>query len=180
MRTARLRFEFAPKARHQSRFGLAMLWLSIAALAAGAVQLSALLSGNARQADALAAIDTRRGAASTPTERANARDPADLARARAVRQVAQRLSTPWADLLESLEAAPARSVALLSVEPSVNKRSVRLVAEARNPHEMLAYLHALQRDARLSNVVLLSHEFQMQAPGAPVRFQIQAGWGAPP
>jgi Tfp pilus assembly protein PilN len=177
MKTARLRLEFAPHARQVSWLGATMLLISVFALAAGAIQLAKSLAHNARQADTLAALEARRGVAAASTTRTIPPDPAEVARTRAVRQVAQNLMTPWADLLESLESAPSQSVALLSVEPSVSKRSIRLTAEARNPQHMLAYWRALQQDTRLSAVVLVSHQVQTQSPGAPVRFQIQAGWG---
>jgi Tfp pilus assembly protein PilN len=67
-------------------------------------------------------------------------------------------------------------VALLAVEPSAARRSVRLSAEARDAQAMLAWLQALQRDARLAQVLLVSHQVQTQTPGTPVRFQIQASW----
>jgi Tfp pilus assembly protein PilN len=94
--------------------------------------------------------------------------------------VAQGLQVPWADLLGALEAASGESVALLTVEPSTQQQTVRLTAEARDPHSMLRYLSTLQGDARLSQVVLVSHAVQTQAPGTPVRFQLQAHWGAQP
>jgi Tfp pilus assembly protein PilN len=42
---------------------------------------------------------------------------------------------------------------------------------------MLAYLRSLQADSRLSNVLLVSHQVQAQAPGTPLRFQLEAHWG---
>jgi Tfp pilus assembly protein PilN len=180
MKTTRLRLDFAPGARHVSRLGLAMLLVSATVFGAAALQLGEMLAGNARQADTLAALEARRGVVAAGTTRAAAPEPAVLARVRAVRQVAQTLTTPWADLLESLEAAPNQSVALLAVEPSVAKRSIRLTAEARNAADMLEYLGALQRDARLSSAVLVAHEVQAKSPGSPLRFQIQAAWGARP
>jgi Tfp pilus assembly protein PilN len=178
MKTNRLRLEFAPNARQVSWLGATIVVVSFIMLAASAVQLVQILTGNARQADTLAALEARRGVSATSTTRAIPSDPGEVARTRAVRQVAQNLMTPWADLLESLESAPSQSVALLSVEPSVSKRSIRLTAEARNPRDMLAYVGALQQDARLSAVVLVSHQVQHQSPASPVQFQIQAGWGA--
>jgi Tfp pilus assembly protein PilN len=180
MKTTRLRLEFAPNARHVPWPGTVMLLVSVVALAIGGVQLGRLLASNARQASTLAALEARQGLSTARANRALPPDPAEVARGRAVQQVAQRLAMPWADLLESLESAPNQAVALLSVEPSVAKRNLRLTAEARNAQDMLAYLGALQRDARLATVVLVSHQVQVQAPGTPVRFQIQADWGAMP
>lgn len=181
MRTQRLQLEFAPHARRGSPLGTALLIAAIAVFGVSAFELAHVMATNSRQADLLAAIDAHRGAAAaTDAKRPPPTDPAELARTRAVRLVAQNLVTPWADLLESLESAPNRSVALLSVEPSVSKKSIRLTAEARTTQEMLAYLGALQRDDRLNTVVLVSHQVQAQAPGTPVRFQVQAGWGGTP
>ena len=180
MTAPRLRLEFAPGARHVPWLGVAMLIASGALLGAGAWELARVLAGNARQADTLAALEARRGNATAHAARALAPEPGELARTRAVRQLAQQLVTPWADLLESLESAPNLSVALLSVEPSVAKRSLRLTAEARGAADMLDYLGALQRDTRLHSVILVSHQVQAQSPGSPLRFQIQAAWGAGP
>ena len=178
MKARPLRLEFAPNARQVPWHGVAMLLAGFIALCLVAVQAAKVLASNARQADTLAALDARQGI-STRAARTQPPDPGEVARTRAVRRLAQNLGTPWADLLESLESAPAQSVAILSIEPSVSKRSVRLTAEARDPQEMLVYLGALQRDSRLSTVVLVSHVVQVQSPGSPVRFQIQANWGAP-
>lgn len=178
MKTQRLHLEFAPNARRVSRLGVLMLVVSGGMLAAGAVQLANVLTGNARLADTLAAVDARRSAANDSATRTTAPDLGEAARMRTARQVAQNLMTPWADLLGALESAPMQKVAVLSIEPSVAKRSMRLTAEARDAHDMLAYLGALQREPRLSSVVLVSHQVQTQASGTPVRFQIQATWGA--
>lgn len=176
--TQRLRLEFAPNARRVSRLGVLMLIVSGAMLAAGAVQLAIALTDNAQMAGTLAAVDARRGTAGAIATRTNAPDPAEAARMRAVRQVAQNLMTPWADLLDSLESTTIQKVAILSIEPSVAKHSIRLTAEASSAQDMLAYLGALQREPRLSSVMLVSHQVQAQASGTPVRFQVQATWGA--
>lgn len=180
MKTQRLHLEFAPNARRVSRLGVMLLIISGAMLAAVAAQLGDLLAGNARLADTLAAVDARLRPANDRTTRTAAPDLGEVARVRAARQVAQNLMTPWADLLDALESAPMQNVAVLSIEPSVAKHSVRLTAEARNAQVMLAYLGALQREPRLSSVVLASHQVQTQASGTPVRFQIQATWGVSP
>lgn len=178
MKAHKLRLEFAPGARPPLRAGSVVLALSVVLLAAASAQLATQWSNNSRQARVLDSLDAQRSAADA-TRRVSL-DPTEMVRLRAVRQVANHLVTPWADLLDTLESAPIESVALLAVEPSVSKRSLRLTAEARDTRSMLAYLGALQRDTRLNSVVLISHEVQVKAPGTPVRFQIQAVWGAQP
>lgn len=184
MNNKRLRLDFAPKPRRLSGPGLAVLLLCAALLLAALWPVSQMLSSKAGLEASLARLQAQREArarpAARPAARAVASDPAERTRLRALRRVAQNLTTPWADVLESLEAAPNQAVALLSVEPSAAKRSIRITAEARDAQDMLAYLAALQQDTRLTSVVLLSHQVQAQAPGMPLRFQLQAGWGPAP
>jgi hypothetical protein len=159
-----------------------MLMFAVAAgaLVLAGIELFHLVAGNARLADTLAGIEARREALAKGPAPAVKADPAELGRSRAIRLVSQKLTTPWGDLLESLESVPVPTVAVLSIEPSVSKRSIRITAEARSPQDMLAYLGALQQEPRLSNAVLVSHQVQLQAPGTPVRFQMQANWGVTP
>lgn len=134
----------------------------------------------ARQRDqltqALARTEKLRTVAVVPASPARSADPRQVARERALRDITRGLATPWGDLFAALEAAPTQSVALLAIEPTVANRSVRLTAEARDSKAMLAYLAALQKDFRLTHVVLVSHQVQAQTPGTPVRFLIQALW----
>jgi len=179
MKSQRLELDFAPNAHRVSRIGVPMLVVAAAALAFGAFELADMVATNNRLSDTLAAVDARRDMAAARMRKPAAPDAAEAARTRSIRQVSQSLMTPWGDLLESLESVPTTSVAVLSIEPSVSKRSIRITAEARTPQDMIAYLRALAREPRLSSVVLASHQVQMQAPGTPVRFQVRAAWGAP-
>lgn len=177
MSSARLHLEFAPGARRTTSVSLALLLAGLLLFAVALLLLGWNLAENARQTRALAAMDEHRNAAAVaPPPRPGA---AELARAKLVRQTSHNLMTPWADLLAALESAPA-NVALLSVEPSAAKRSVLLTAEAAHPADMLEYLQALQKDPRLAGAILASHQVQVQAPGAPIRFQVQANWGGSP
>jgi Tfp pilus assembly protein PilN len=177
MRPPTLRLEFAPGARRPLGAGEAVLALSALLLCAVLLRLGLQWSDRGEQLRAIEALEAK--AAPTPRTRARV-DPGEAARSRVALQVAHHLLTPWGDLLDTLESARTESVALLSMEPSVSKRSIRLTAEARDTAEMLVYLATLQRDPRLNAVVLVSHQVQLQSPGTPVRFQIQAGWGALP
>jgi Tfp pilus assembly protein PilN len=180
MSMQRLRLEFAPEAAQGSRLGTAMLIAGVALLSGIAIAFAQQWAGNARQQDKLAALQARRVSVADNAKRTAPADAGEIARVRAVRQVSRNLATPWADMLESLESAPNQSVALLSVEPSAAKRSVRITAEARSAQDMLDYLAALQRDSRLVGVVLVSHQVQARTPGTPLRFQVQAAWGVGP
>lgn len=180
MRAQQLRLEFASARPPVSRLGALLFVLAAGAVTFAGIELFHLLAGNARLADTLAGIEARRSALTRGTVHAGRSDPVELGRSRALRLVSQKLTTPWGDLLDSLESVPVPTVAVLSIEPSVSKRSIRITAEAKGPQDMLAYLGALQQEPRLSNAVLVSHQVQVQAPGTPVRFQVQANWGVTP
>lgn len=179
MRSQAVSIDFAPGARRSSGGGRLLLLVGVALLGAVLWQDGRLV---AERSAALAAlrdteVDRLRGSAPMPATKA---DPRQIALLRATRDVAATLNTPWSGLLTSLGSTARKDVALLGIEPSVAKRSVRLTAEARDDTEMLAYLAALQQDPQLSSVILASHQVQSQAPGTPVRFQIQASWGESP
>ncbi len=179
MKPDQLNLEFAPRARRLpvSR----MLYLL---LAMGFFALAVFEVGKARyeQAQAQQQMADLEDVRAKPTSRAMTRarsDPVESTQAQLVRQASLRLSTPWADLLAALESAPSNA-ALLLVEPAAAKRTVSLTVEAADSAGMLGYLKALQSDVRFSDVVLVSHQVQLQAPGTPVRFQLRAQWGEAP
>ena len=174
-----LRLEFAPHARRSSLASWTFLLVGVLLFTLAALQLGRTLADNARQVRSLAEWEAKRNAASQTLARPPRPDPAALARLQFVRQTSRSLMIPWADLLAALESAPA-NVALLSIEPSAAKRSISLTAEAASPKDMLDYLRALQSDKRLSDVMLVSHQVQLQAAGSPLRFQIQGTWGGTP
>ncbi len=172
-----LHLEFAPRARRIPVTSAVLLLVCAVILGLCLLALSRSLSAHAAQSQLLATAGQQRGPATTP--RPTKLDPQELARAQFVRKTTRNMATPWADLLAALEATPA-NVALLSVEPSASKRSVTLTAEAASATQMLAYLHTLQMDSRLHDMVLVSHQLQAQAPGAPLRFQLEGQWGETP
>lgn len=180
MKTSLLRLEFAPGVRPRPTLGR---YLLAGAIVLTAIELAPMALGlvTLRQDRAtLAELDQRPHA--EPHERVTKVkvDPASVARLRAANQVARKLTTPWADLLGAIEAAPQQSVALLAIEPSAAKKAFRLTAEAKDSKAMLGYVEALRRDRRLESVVLVSHQLQEKAPGRPTRFQLQAAWGPLP
>lgn len=180
MKKNRIRIDFASGARRVAWQAFLFPGLAFMALAVGSLEIEKVLTSHAELAEQLASLETRRPSGAPAALRSTPSSKGELTQTRAIRQVAQKLVTPWSDLLQSLESTPSRAVALLAVEPSASKRTLRLTAEARTLPDMLAYLGALQRDARLSSVVLVSHQIQTQVPGSPVRFQIQAHWGGEP
>lgn len=176
MKLAPLPFDFAPGARRVSLPTQALVLALAGILAWQGFELAQAYAARQREAGELARLAAPpRAVAPVPAVRI---DPVDAARLRSARLIAQTLATPWSDLIASLEDAPQDAVALIAVEPSVSKQTIQLTAEARDAKAMLTYLAALQADRRLSGVMLVSHQVQVQAPGSPVRFRVQATWGA--
>jgi Tfp pilus assembly protein PilN len=173
-----MQLEFARRPARRPHLSGLLLGLVAAAMIAETAMLALSWTHRAEELEALRVADGRAAPAARKTPAAKS-DPAQLARLRSAQSAARALTTPWVDLLRAIESAPQDSVALLAFEPSATKQTVRLKAEARDATAMLAYLEALQRDARLASVVLTSHQLQQQAPGTPLRFQLQASWGVP-
>ena len=64
----------------------------------------------------------------------------------------QQLSLPWDALFKAVEPMGEQEVALLSIQPNVDKRIVRLTGEAKNFKALLAYLTFLEHSKTLNNV----------------------------
>jgi hypothetical protein len=90
--------------------------------------------------------------------------------------VAARLTFPWQDLLQAIEVASTNGVALLSLQPDVSKKLVRITAESKTTGDMLGYVRAFSSNKRLADVHVISHEVETAVPGKPVRFTVQASW----
>jgi Tfp pilus assembly protein PilN len=179
MKPIRLQLQFAPGRWRVSPGHIAMLMAAVAAFVLAAVPLGRTLAHIASEERELAQFVARREAPTPAPTRPSRTDPAETASVQLARQTSQSLMTPWGDLLAALESVPG-NVALLSVEPSPSRHVVALTAEAAEPKDMLNYIRALQDDHRLSGVILVSHQVQVQATGTPLRFQVQAHWGDTP
>lgn len=172
-----LHLDYLRKAPGNSRLGWSVLAAGIAA-AGFAIHVSVETGGELQQAEfTLARLERK----PVPVVRGN------LARDESVRlgdeikfanNVVERLTLPWEDLLQALEAATTGEVALLSVEPDVQRKVLRITAETKNKGEMLAYVDRLGGNKRLTGVHLVNHQIGTQEPGQPVRFSMQASWGA--
>lgn len=94
----------------------------------------------------------------------------------AVNELISRLNIPWTSLFDAIEEATPMTIALLSVEPDARKHLVRVQAEAKDSHDMIAYVEQLKRQPAFQDVTLLSHEINAQDANRPLRFQLEAEW----
>lgn len=86
------------------------------------------------------------------------------------------LSLPWKDLFAAIETTRTNNVAVLAIEPEVNKGLVNISAEAKKLDSMLDYAASLQKVILFREVVILNHQVQEQDPEKPIRFVVQAAW----
>jgi hypothetical protein len=147
-------------------------WLLAAGLlvaAAGAAQFATTWLQWQHLRAAFAQLPTPAAARPAPPTRTEA------ASLRAAQGVARELTAPWSELLNAIEAAGTKDVALVAVEPVAARQTVRITADARHADAMLDMVEQLKRQS-LADVQLVSHQAQPQRPGAPLRFQVQARW----
>ena len=123
--------------------------------------------------------DSRASIATSPV--AEVRDAKQIAlETKQANSVILALSLPWKEFFEAFEASRNNDVAVLSIEPDVQKGQVRISAEAKKLENMLGYAASLQKIALFREVLILSHQIQDQDPEKPIRFVILAAWEMQP
>ena len=94
--------------------------------------------------------------------------------------VIRQLTLPWAELIERLEEASGKDVAILQLQPDAQQRLVRITAEARNQDAMVEYLRRLAEVKGFGYVHLVNHQVQQDDPQRPVQFAAQASFRGMP
>jgi DMSO/TMAO reductase YedYZ molybdopterin-dependent catalytic subunit len=169
--------DFATPRMRTTRAGMALLVAGLAALTAVGMQYHA-------DAQKRAGLEMRLAAA---TQAAAAHDPTLAQRnARLNEQaagVARELAAPWTTMLAELEVASKDSseqIAVLSVEPDLEKHRVRISGESKDLQTALDYLQRLQTSHSLRHPMLDSHEIVADNTEHPVRFAMTADWQEQP
>lgn len=167
--------------RHRPRAG----WLGIAFLLAG-VAGTALVGAQYRQVideearaesgiRKMAVVERRKVARTERAEDARAL-ALEIAHAR---KLLDRMSVPWNEMFAGVEAVGSRNVGLLRIESDIDKRRLKIDAEARSISAMLKYLRRMEAHSEFADVYLSSHQIQLQDAQHPVRFALTATWRAP-
>lgn len=97
---------------------------------------------------------------------------------KAINAAVLQLNLPWRDMQEAVGEATPASIALLALEPDPNKQVLKISAEAKNPDDMIAYIEQLKQQEFFVGAALVRHEINDLDPNRPVRFQVEAQWGA--
>lgn len=95
---------------------------------------------------------------------------------RGAQAAVRQLALPWGELIDSLERASTREVALLTIQPDAQNRLLRLTAETRQQELMLEYLRRLNATGSFADVHLLSHQVREDDPRRPLHFSVQAAF----
>jgi Tfp pilus assembly protein PilN len=178
----RVRLDFAPPGWRRALFRSQPI-VRVSILAGLALCAAALVQGlhyreEREEADALLAALRSRAAAPALVPAAQ-RAGVGEQEAAAVNGAIAKLNLPWRALHDAVRAATPPNIALLALEPDAKKRVLRITAEAKNSDDMLAYVARLGQEKLFGAVTLVRHEILEQDPNRPLRFQLDAGWGAP-
>jgi hypothetical protein len=88
--------------------------------------------------------------------------------------IVRQLALPWAAMVQAVEGASSREVAVLQMQPDAQQRQLRLTAEALSERAMLAYLERLAAAPVLGDVHLASHQVMLEEPRRPIQFTVLA------
>lgn len=90
----------------------------------------------------------------------------------------RQLALPWGQLIDSLERASTKGVALLHIQPDAQTRVLRVTASAAREELMLEYLRRLGATG-FAEVHLVSHQIREDEPQRPIQFSVQASFRSP-
>lgn len=91
-------------------------------------------------------------------------------------EILRQINLPWEVLFDSLEYAVSKDIALLSVQPNVANRTIRINGEARNLVALADFIEAMEREEVFENAYLLNYKVKHDNPYRPVAFSLIATW----
>jgi hypothetical protein len=94
--------------------------------------------------------------------------------------VVRQLTVPWGSLVQALEQAATRDVAVLALQPDAENRLLRLTAQATHREAMFEYMRRLAAAKALGDVHMVSHQIVPDDPQQPIQFSLQAALKAMP
>lgn len=90
--------------------------------------------------------------------------------------VLDQINLPWDGLFDAIEHASTKEIALLSLQPNVASRVLRINGEAKDMAKLLDFVEALEREEIFDNVHLLSYKVKQDHPNKPIIFLLSAAW----
>jgi len=167
-RMPRVELDYAAPVRRAPWAGLAVLAVSLA--------VAGVMLENYRGVRAeLARLEARSGLAGPERKLVRALSKERLEEeAKSAEAVVRQLTVPWASVMQAIEQAALRDVAILQLQPDAETRSLKLIAEARQREAMFEYLRRLGAARGLTEVHIVSHQVQRDDPQRPIQFSLQA------
>lgn len=124
--------------------------------------------------DRIERMSSQRALASRPlTEQAMRAQMLELNQANLV---VRQLSLPWNALFNAVETTSGQNIALLSLEPDLQKGTVKISGEAKDLNALLKYVKQLSTRDVFGSVFLQNHQIQEADPEKPLRFSLLAHW----
>jgi len=163
----RFDFNFHSQPARPGMLGVALALAGAAALAWTWMNLQTARATEAGLAMQIAAIETSRS--HPPVKPVKHTD--DTAQ-RTREHVSAQLAYSWQPAFDALAAARSGKIALVSLDAVQAASRLKLVAEARQLADAIAYIDALQQQPGIRRVELLQHEVQADDAQKPLRFTI--------
>lgn len=162
-----LQLDFVVPRRRPRALGIAVLVVSLVVAGGLVIKYREAQQRLHQLAAADALLSTARPATVIP------RDKLDGEMKNAQATVRQ-LALPWAQLIDALERASTKDVALLHIQPDAQSRVLRVTASAPREQLMLEYLRRLGATGSFTEVHLMSHQVRQDDPQRPIQFSVQA------
>lgn len=165
-----LQLDFVAPRRRRRLAGFVVLGVSLL-LAGGLVFKYREAQQRLHQLDAAAALlSAPRPARAVPRERLDEQ-------MKSAQATVRQLSLPWPQLIDSLERAAMKEVAVLHIQPDAQQRLLRVTASAPGERAMLEYLRRL--GGGFAEIHLVSHQVREDEPLRPIQFSLQASFRSP-
>lgn len=168
---AALHFDFQTPSTRPTFWGGLLLLLGLVALGASLFEMQQTRQEYEARVKELAGLEQilqQRKPVRRAATRSTIADAEQLARAR----VRASLDYSWQPAFAALQAAFTPKVALVSLEGSQAKKQLRVVGEARQLADAVAYANTLGLQPGVLGTALLQHEMQERDAQHPVRFTL--------
>lgn len=90
--------------------------------------------------------------------------------------ILDQINLPWGALFDSIEHIAGEDVALLSLQPNVANRTLRINGEARNIDVLLDFIEAMEREVIFEKAHLVNYKIKQDSPHRPINFLITTVW----
>lgn len=109
----------------------------------------------------------------TPVARITQETQKELKQAK---EVLRQINLPWEALFDSLEYSVSKEIALLSVQPNVANRAIRVAGEARNLAALTDFVEAIEREEVFENAYVINYKVKQENPHRPIAFSVATTW----